>query len=86
MNSSGVLVGSWLFSIQHFPCSVSYRCMLGVGVEVWTMNILYWFSDGQLILALLGSNLHTDSKHASKAYRTWKALYAKQPTPGRISA
>ena len=26
------------------------------------------------------SNLHTNSKDAPKAYRTWKILYAKQPT------
>ena len=32
LNSMGVLVGSWLFCTQHFPCLVSFRCMLGVGV------------------------------------------------------
>jgi len=32
--SNGVFVGSWLFCMQDFPCSVSFWCMLGVSVEV----------------------------------------------------
>ena len=35
-NSTGGLIGSWLFCIQHFPCSIRFWCMLGVrcgGVE-----------------------------------------------------
>ena len=30
---------------------------------------------------VLRSNLHIDSKHAPKTYRTWKVMHAKQPTP-----
>ena len=37
------LVGSWLFCIQHPPCSVSFWCMLGGSVEVQLKNILYWY-------------------------------------------
>jgi hypothetical protein len=33
-NSTKVLVQSWLFCIQYFPCSVSFLCMHGVGAEV----------------------------------------------------
>ena len=40
-NSTWLLVGSWLFSIQHLPCSVSLCCMLGGSVEVWMHNILH---------------------------------------------
>ena len=32
------MVKSCLFCIQNFPCSVSFQCMLGVGVKVWTKN------------------------------------------------
>ena len=34
INSTGVLVGSWLFRMHNFPCPVSFGCMLGVNVEV----------------------------------------------------
>ena len=27
-NSTGLLVESWLFCIEHFPCSLSFQCML----------------------------------------------------------
>ena len=46
-NSSILLGGSWLFCLQSFPCLVSFRCMFGGRVEVWTKNILYWFIEGQ---------------------------------------
>ena len=39
-----LLIGSWLYSIQHLPCSVSPRCMLGGSVEeVSTEDTLHWF-------------------------------------------
>ena len=47
-NSTWLLVGSWLFCIQHLPFSVSFRCMLGGSVEIWTKNIpipVYWRSN-----------------------------------------
>jgi hypothetical protein len=43
-----LLVGSWLFCIQHFPCDVSFWCTLGVGVEVWSKHILYQFIEGHI--------------------------------------
>ena len=46
-DSKGLLVGSWLFCVQHLPCSVSLPFMLGGSVEVWTKNILCWFIEGQ---------------------------------------
>jgi hypothetical protein len=46
-NSSWLLIGSWLFCFQNFPCLVSIWCMRGCSVEVWTKNILYWFMKGQ---------------------------------------
>ena len=41
------MVGSWLFCLQNFPCLVSFWCMRGGSVEVWTKNILYRFMEGQ---------------------------------------
>ena len=35
----------------------------------------------ELMYKVLCSNLHTDSKHEPRTYRTWKASYTKQPTP-----
>ena len=46
-NSTWLLVGGWLFCIQHLPCLVSFWCMLGGRVNVWMKNILYWFVEGQ---------------------------------------
>ena len=43
---------SWLFSIQHFPCSVSFWCVLGGNVGVWTKNTLYRFVEGQTHLGM----------------------------------
>jgi hypothetical protein len=37
VNSTGVLVGSWLFCVQYFPCSISFQYMLGAGVEIWPL-------------------------------------------------
>jgi len=34
LNSTEVLVESWLFCMQTFPCLVSFQCMFGIGVEV----------------------------------------------------
>ena len=34
IDSTGVLVGSWLFRMHNFMCLVSFGCMLGVNVEV----------------------------------------------------
>ena len=47
-DSTRVLVACCLFCIlvQYFPCSVSFGCMLGVGVEVWTESILGTFHWG----------------------------------------
>lgn len=36
LDSTGDLVKRWLFCIQKLPCLVSFGCMLGVSVEVWT--------------------------------------------------
>jgi hypothetical protein len=52
-NSTGVLVRSSLSFIQNFPCSVSFGCIHGDGVEVWMQNILYWFIGTKLSLAPL---------------------------------
>jgi hypothetical protein len=41
------LVGSWLFCLQNFPCLVSFWCMHGGSVEVWTKNSLYRLMKGQ---------------------------------------
>ena len=49
-----VLVMSWLFCIQNFPCSVSCWCMLGVTGEVWTKNNLYQFIGGQTHFGMPG--------------------------------
>ena len=40
-NSTGVLIRTWLFCIQHFLCSVIFWFMLGIGVEVWMEKIFY---------------------------------------------
>ena len=45
--STWLLVGSWLFCIQHPPFSVSFRCMLGGTVEIRRKNILYQVIEGQ---------------------------------------
>jgi hypothetical protein len=39
-NSAWLSVGSWLFHIEHLPCSVSFWCMLGGCVDVWTNKFL----------------------------------------------
>lgn len=36
------MIGNWLFCIQHFPYLVHFHCVLGVGVEASTKNILYF--------------------------------------------
>jgi hypothetical protein len=46
--SAWLLVGSWLFCIQHLPCLGSLWCMFGGSVEVWMQKILYWFIEGQI--------------------------------------
>jgi hypothetical protein len=46
-NSTWLLVGSWLFCLQNLPCLVSFWCMRGDSVEVWTKKILYRFIKGQ---------------------------------------
>ena len=33
--------------LEYLPCSVSFRCMNGVGVEVWTITILCQFIEAQ---------------------------------------
>ena len=52
-NSTGILVGSWLFCKQYFPCVISFLCMLGVGVGVWTKNIFIGSLSAKLTLAPL---------------------------------
>ena len=46
-NSSWLLVRSWLFCLQNLPCLLSFWCMRGGSVEVWTKDILYQFMEGQ---------------------------------------
>ena len=47
-NSAWLLVGIWLFCIQHLPYWVRFWCMFGSSsVEVWTQNILYQFIESQ---------------------------------------
>ena len=41
------MVGSWLFCLQDLPSLVSFMCMFGGCVEVWTKNILNRFIEGQ---------------------------------------
>lgn len=100
-NSTGVLIGSWLFCIRFFSYLVSFWCMLRVGVEVWAKNVLYRSIEGQTHFVMprvkwvwpptyqyrtfFAQNLHINSKHALKTYRIWKDLYAKQPTPTKKS-
>ena len=43
-NTTEVVVGSWLFCIH---CFVTLHCMLGVGVEIRTKNLLYRFIEDQ---------------------------------------
>ena len=50
-NSTWLLVGSWLFCLQNLPCLVSFLCMPGGSVEVWTKNILYRFMEGQTLFS-----------------------------------
>ena len=83
---------SWLFCIQHLPCSVSLWCMLGGShVEVWTKNIHYCqLLRAKLILACslaldepkyitLPSNSNTTSKHALHVERIyWFCMQIKQ--------
>ena len=40
-NSIAFFVGSWLFCMQNFPCSISFQCMFGVvwKFEQWTHYI-----------------------------------------------
>ena len=38
------LVKSWSLCLQYFPCSISFLCMHGVSVEVWTKKILMFGS------------------------------------------
>jgi len=45
---TGGSVGSWLFCIQNFQCLVTFRCILGVRVEVWTNNIIHRLVGGQI--------------------------------------
>ena len=43
-NSTRVSDGSWLFCRQYILCSIiSFWCMFGVNVEVWTKNFLFRF-------------------------------------------
>ena len=51
-NPTGLLVGSWLFCIEHLPCLVSFWSMLRDGVQVCIKNILYWFIEGQTRLGM----------------------------------
>jgi hypothetical protein len=37
----------------------------------------------ELMYNVLCSNLHTDSKHEPRTYRTWKVSYTNQPTPNK---
>ena len=48
-NSTWVLVGSWLFYMQLFPCLLSLWCTLEdtQGVEVLTENVLYFCIEDQ---------------------------------------
>ena len=46
-HSTWLLVGSWLFCIQHLPCSVTFWCLLEGSVEVWTKNLWHQFIKGQ---------------------------------------
>jgi hypothetical protein len=47
LTSAWLLFGSWLFCKQHLPCSVSFQCILGGCVEVWTKSIVCRFIEGQ---------------------------------------
>ena len=88
---------NWLFCVQSFPCLVSFRCVLGVisldnEVQLYFIRVLFsnwlfciqkfpYLVNSQCMLNVLRSNLHTDSEHPPKTYRTRKELYAKWPTP-----
>jgi hypothetical protein len=50
-NSSWLLVGSWLFCLQNLPCLVSFWCMRGGSVEVWTKKFYFGSCRVKLILA-----------------------------------
>ena len=49
-NWTGLLVESWLFCIQYFPCLVSFQSVLGIGAEVWMESILYQFIEAKVNL------------------------------------
>ena len=88
-NSTTHLVVELVVLHATFPCSVSFWCILGVSVELWTKDILRRFMKGQTWHAKMlwkpCSNLHIDSNHALKPYPTWEVLDAKQPTPTQKS-
>ena len=85
--STWFLLGCWLFCIQELSCLVSFRCMLGGSVEVWTKTFYLSSLSIKLMLACqevlkwdcppctnkgcLCSNLHTTSKHAPQVKRNY---------------
>ena len=44
--STRIWVRSWLFCIQKSPFLVRFWCMVRVGEDLWTKNILYQFIQG----------------------------------------
>ena len=65
------LVGSWLFWIQDFPCSVCFWCMFGVGVEIWT-KFLNHFIEGQIHFDMLwGARMSLAPKTTNCQPKLW---------------
>lgn len=60
------MVGSWLIFIQHFPQLVSFHCVLGVGVEASTKNILYFIKSQTHF-----RSLHPHAGGERREHKTW---------------
>ena len=97
VNLTRVFVWSWLFCIWYFPCIVSFSTCLGLVWRFeWRHSIsVHWWRNSfwhakrchnDIVpqwTILNCSNFHTVAKHAPKTSRTWKGMYAKQPTPNQ---
>ena len=82
----GVLIGNWwwFWARSLVVCWVKVWCMLGVGVEVWTKNIMYRFIGGVVVLGMSKCyNSTLPPEDVLKTYWTWRVLYAEQPTPNQ---
>ena len=61
--------------IANFPAVLNFNRLFSNSTSSFGSNCRF--------SPIIGSNLHTNSKHASETYQTWKVLHAKQPTPNQ---